>query len=250
MRSDLYSNLYQTEDTHWWHKAKRIIVTSLIRAHAPTNNPVILDVGCGTGKNLEEFKSLGRVVGIDLSQTAVDYCKKRGINSVVRGSVEKLPFSANKIDIVTALDVIEHVDEQKSLSEVARVLKPGGVLICTVPAFTWLWSEWDVALHHKKRYTSSETISVIEKNGMKVVRWTYLYSFLVVPVFFIRNIKKIFRNKSQEYTSDFNLNNPIINSVLFLLARLEHLIITMYHIPFGTSVLCVAKKTTIPKSAS
>ncbi len=246
MRHDLYLDLYSTEEEHWWHRAKRSIVKEIIKHYSPCKNPIILDVGCGTGKNIESLKDLGRVVGVDISKDAIDFCKKRGIRTVVLGSVEKLPLSENKIDIVTALDVIEHVDEAKSLSEIVRVLKPDGIFICMVPAHMWLWSGWDVVLHHKKRYNKNEIVNAIEKSGMSVIKHSYVYSFLVIPVLIIRNIKRLFQKKGKVYTSDFNLTNNTINTLLYFLARLEHLLIKRYHVPFGTSVLCVAKKNPVP----
>lgn len=242
MRSDLYANLYDTEENHWWHRAKRELVGYFIKNNIHTPSPVILDVGCGTGKNMEAFGTFGRTVGLDSSKTAIEYCKKRGLATAVLGSAENMPFSSNKIDIVTALDVIEHIDEHRGLLEIARVLKPGGTLICAVPAFMWLWSEWDVALHHKKRYTKHELINAVEKAGLEVAKCSYAYSFLVLPVFIIRSIKRMWKRKNSSYDSDFNINNRLINIILLFLARLEHILIKMYHVPFGTSVLCIAKK--------
>lgn len=242
MRSDLYANLYDTEENHWWHRAKRELVGYFIKTNIHTPSPVILDVGCGTGKNMEAFGAFGRTVGLDSSKTAIEYCKKRGLATAVLGSAENMPFSSNKIDIVTALDVIEHIDEHRGLLEIARVLKPGGTLICAVPAFMWLWSEWDVALHHKKRYTKHELINAVEKAGLEVAKCSYAYSFLVLPVFIIRSIKRMWKRKNSSYDSDFNINNRLINIILLFLARLEHILIKMYHVPFGTSVLCIAKK--------
>lgn len=240
MRADLYEDLYVTEEVHWWHRAKRAIVKRLIQAYA-VKHPDILDVGCGTGKNMEEFMKVGRVAGIDVSPEAIAFCKKRGLKSVLIGDATHMPFAPGKLDVVVALDVIEHVDEDGAVGEMRRILKPGGILIVTVPAFSWLWSQWDVVLHHRKRYTASSLQDVLTRNGFEIRKISYLYSFLVVPALIIRTFKQRFV-RNDRYESDFQINNRFINFFFFVLATLEQKIVARYHMPFGTSVICVAQK--------
>lgn len=241
MRSDLYRDLYITEDEHWWHKAKRKIVSIFIQDYGFHKNQIILDVGCGAGKNMEVLQSVGRVVGVDISKEAVDFCKKRGLKNVVVGDITKLPFKNEKIDVITALDVIEHVEEKLALLEVRRVLKKGGIVVITVPAYQWLWSEWDVVLHHKKRYTSKVLEKLLSEAGFRVQKISYLYSFLIIPVYLVRFFKKLLKRKG-EYTSDFKLGNKFINKILLVAALLEQRYIKRYYMPFGTSIICVAQK--------
>ena len=240
MQKYLYQDLYELEDIHWWHKAKRKLVSLLLEKYLNGKPSKILDIGCGTGKNLEVFSKFGQVFGIDNSTDAIAFCKKRGLKGVTLGSIEKIPYKNSSFEIITALDVLEHVDDSKALREISRILKKEGVLIITVPAFQWLWSKWDEVLYHKRRYTEKTLSKILKNNGFKIVKTSYIYSFLVLPSLIIRGIKKIFYK--DYYPSDFKLSNKIINDFLITLANIERIFIINFKIPFGTSVVAVAKK--------
>lgn len=240
MQNYLYDDLYNLEEIHWWHKAKRNLVSYLMKQNLSGTKNKILDVGCGTGKNLESFAKFGNTWGIDMAKEAVAYCKKRGIKNVTLGNLEKIPFNKDSFDCITALDVLEHVDDSKAIKELERVLKQSGILIVTVPAFPMLWSKWDVVLHHKRRYTRETLEKVLHKNRLRVLKISYIYSFLFLPAFIIRLIKKIvFRN---HYPSDFKLSNKIINFLLGNIAKAERFLVINSYIPFGTSLIAVVKK--------
>lgn len=240
MQKYLYSDLYDLEETHWWHKSKRDLVSFFLRINLLNKKTKILDVGCGTGKNLEAFSRYGKVSGIDNSPDAIAFCKKRGFKDVTLGSIEKMPYKKDHFGAITALDVLEHVDDSKALKEINRVLKKDGVLIITVPAFQWLWSRWDEVLFHKRRYTEKTLSKVLRNNGFKIIKISYIYSFLVIPALVIRSFKKIFYN--DYYPSDFKLGNKVINNLLSILAQSERVFLVSSKIPFGTSLIGVAKK--------
>lgn len=240
MQKYLYKDLYDLEELHWWHKAKRRLVSSILKKSLKGKGNKILDVGCGTGKNLEAFSKFGVVFGIDNSSDAISFCKKRGFKDVVKKSIEKMPYKPGSFDAITALDVLEHVDDSRVLKEIRRILKKDGVLIITVPAFKWLWSRWDEVLYHKRRYTEKTLTEVLRKNGFKIIKTSYAYSFLVLPALIIRTIKKIFYKNY--YPSDFQLSNKIISSILGILADIEKIFILNLKIPFGTSLITVTKK--------
>ena len=239
MRTDLFEDLYITEETHWWHKAKRRYIELFFRSFIQRRNLSILDVGCGTGKNMEELTQWGDVWGIDKSSSALSFCWKRNIINVKKGEAEKIPFDSGIFDVVCALDVLEHVDDVSSVREIKKTLKENGYLIITVPAFKWLWSQWDEVLHHKRRYTTEHLVKILKNEGFIIKRCTYVYSFLVIPMFIIRFIKQ---QKQKTYTSDFQINNSFINFILSSLSKLEQWWINRYDMPFGTSVLCIAQK--------
>lgn len=241
MQKYLYQDLYALEETHWWHKAKRNLVSSFIKKYIGKNRVKILDVGCGTGKNVETFAKLGESWGLDSSREAILFCKKRGIKNLIKGSVENIPGKKEYFDFITALDVLEHVDDEKALIEIKRVMKKSGILIVNVPAFSILWSKWDEVLHHKRRYTKTQLNKVIAAAGFKTLKITYIYSFLFIPVLLIRTLKKlVFKDY---YPSDFKLSNPLINNVMGILCSIERMIIFIDKtIPFGTSLLLVAQK--------
>ncbi len=240
MQRYLYKDLYYLEEIHWWHKAKRDLVSYFLKKYLLNKNNKILDVGCGTGKNLEAFLKFGKVWGLDNSTEAISFCKKRGFKDVNLGDIEKIPYKKDFFDAVTALDVLEHVNDSIALKEINRILNKDGILIITVPAFEWLWSKWDEVLYHKRRYTKKSLIEVLKNNGFKIVNISYVYSFLVLPVLIIRGIKNLFYK--DYYPSDFQLSNKILNRILSTLANIERVFIINYNIPFGTSLVVVAKK--------
>lgn len=238
MKAFLYSDLKKQEDIHFWHIAKRRLIVELIKKSL-IKFPKILDIGCGTGRNLEEFNKLGPSWGIDNHKEAVKYCKLRGLKSVKLGRSEKSGFKSLAFDIVTLLDVLEHVTEKATLLEIRRILRLEGLLIVSVPAYQWLWSKWDHILHHKRRYTKNSLRSKLEQNGFKVIYISYVYSYLVIPALLVRTIKSFFHQDN--YSSDFNLSNKLLNSFLLFLFRVER-VLSGSNTPFGTSIVCVAKK--------
>src|SRR5258708_4769808 len=151
MEAYLYEDLYLLEEKHWWHISKRRLCLAIIKKFSTGKRPTILDVGCGTGKNIEEFNKVGKTYGIDNSSKAIKFCKIRNLKHVRLASSNRTGFKSGFFDVVTLLDVLEHVDEQPTLSELKRILKKSGKIIITVPAYMWLCSNWDKVLHHKRR---------------------------------------------------------------------------------------------------
>jgi len=241
MEKYLYKDLYELEESHWWHISKRKTGIELIRNFLRVKKPKILDIGCGTGKNLEILSALGTAWGIDISKEAIIFCKKRGLDRVSLCTAERTNFPSSSFDLVTLFDVLEHTNDEKSISEIFRILKSNGLVILTVPAFSFLWSNWDVVLKHRKRYTKKSLKTILERRGFKIKKISYMYSFLILPVFIIRLIKSSFYENF--YPSDFKLSSPLINRTLLKLTDFERTLIKNCTIPFGTSLVCVAEKT-------
>src|SRR4029079_5964860 len=147
MQAHHYPILYQVEERHWWYVGRRRIIQSLVQKICTTlntSNPRILDVGCGTGANLKILATHGQAEGVDISQQAVDFCRERGLESVKLGAAEDLPYENDSFDLVTALDVVEHLDDDVAgLREMRRVLRRDGRLLLFVPAFMFLWGVQD-----------------------------------------------------------------------------------------------------------
>src|SRR3989344_4432859 len=240
MKKYLYEDLFALEEKHWWHIAKRRAIKKIIRKYSHIKNPKILDIGCGAGKNMEELQELGNVYGLDSSPEALSLCRKRGLKKLTQGSAEMTHLKSASFNIITMLDVLEHTNDNLTLKEMQRILKKGGIIIITVPAFNWLWSKWDEVLHHKRRYTTYTLKQKLLANNFDPIKMTYLFSFLVIPALIIRTIKQIFFTKF--YPSDFKLSNPALNLLLGSFAELEFFFAERFYIPFGTSVLVVAKK--------
>lgn len=241
MKKYLYRDLYNLEERHWWHVSKRNAVTRLIEKYIGKKNLKILDVGCGSGMNLTALGKYGDAFGIDSSPEAIMFCKKRNLKNVKLGIAEKTGFAANSFDLITALDVIEHTkDDSKSLEELYRILKPGGYIIITVPAYEALWSQWDVVLQHYRRYSREGLIKLLKDKKFEILKLSYMYSFALLPVIVVRFFKN--RLYKDNYPSDFSVTPDSANWLLKLVSKLELYLLLIWSIPFGTALITVAQK--------
>jgi SAM-dependent methyltransferase len=201
-----------------------------------------LTAGCGTGINLKYLQILGDVYGLDNSKNALKFSRIRGLHSLVCGSVDKLPFKNELFDLVLALDVIEHMDEDISaVRELNRVLKPGGRLIIAVPAFQFLWTSHDLAVHHKRRYTRSGLLNILRLNGFENEKATYWNFFLFLPVAIVRLLKRFHRSGNAMQTDLAELPS-LLNGLLLGIIRIENVILMRFDLPVGISVMCACRK--------
>ena len=242
MQNTHYETLYRIESGHWWYKARRKIIYNLIKQYrlSSSKDIKILDTGCGTGMLLKELETLGVCYGIDISQMAVDFCKKRGIGNVQIADTANIPYSENTFDIVIALDVIEHIkDDEEALKEIYRVLKPQGMAIIAVPAFMFLWGVTDVISHHYRRYTLSELRKKIENRRFSIIRSSYFNTFLIP---FIALVRLGARRLHIPMESEASEGKGLINYVLFLIFYVESILFRYINFPFGVSAILICKK--------
>ncbi|MES3005126.1 MAG: class I SAM-dependent methyltransferase [Patescibacteria group bacterium] len=241
MQINHYQTLYDSEKTHWWYRVRREFVHKLINEYfAGRNDLSILDVGCGTGALMKELEVYGEVFGVDFSEQAVDFCKSRGIKNIKRSIMEELLHEDKTFDLVLALDVLEHIpDDKKGLSEIYRVLKPGGVVIIFVPAFSFLWGVTDVVSQHFRRYTKPEIIRAAESTNFKVLYSSYFNFLLFPPILLARFITNLFRLK---ISSENHTGSGLLNSMLYFIFRSELFLLNFVTFPFGVSCVVVAKK--------
>ncbi len=180
MEPTAYAEMYEEEDSHWWFRGRRAVIWALLRRAGLADAPRILDAGCGTGRNLVEFGELGPASGVDPSQEAIELCRRRGLDNVQCAGLEQLPFGDGEFDLVLALDVVEHVeDDVAALRELRRVAAPGGVVLLTVPAYQWMWSQHDIQLRHFRRYTSRVLAERVRDAGLVVSASTYFNTIML-----------------------------------------------------------------------
>ena len=227
----------------WWTVGRRALVTSLWSRYGKDKEPAaIVDIGCGAGTMVEELARFGVAYGLDVSNTALGYCHGRGLDSVTLGDASALPYQDERFDLVTSIDVLEHVDDDVSaLRETYRVCRKGGMLIATVPAFNFLWSRRDDQLHHKRRYYLEQFRSRVSSAGFKVIRATYINFPLLVPLYLLVKVGHLLR-RNPSLGMDYVLVPPVVNGVLGWVVRVEARWLSRFDLPVGTSICCVAVK--------
>ena len=236
--------MFRSEDILWWYIGLQDILMWSIRTFAK-KRPLILDAGCGTGKNIQILSHEGyNVVGFDASEEAIRYSKKRGLN-VKRGTITKIPFRNNAFDCIICTDVFGILKTQKerhkAVSEFNRVLKTSGILILHCAALEELRSQHDTVTHINRRFTKSALASYFSRRDWQVMKLSYRIFFLFIPLFAIKLIKRILRRGSSA-TSDQIILPNFLNNLLIIIQLFENKILKWADLPIGTSLLFVVKK--------
>ncbi len=233
--------MYNSELYHWWYRVRRKYIHDLLRKEGigKHGEATILDVGCGAGALMKELEGYGKVEGIDFSETAVAFCKSRGIQSVQKSGVESMPFADSTFDVVLAMDVLEHVkDDKEGMLEIWRVLKPGGIAIIFVPAYMFLWGITDVLSQHYRRYTMGSLQALVQEK-FKIRRKTYFNTFLFLPIAAVRLFARFFRINMKDENA---VGNRFVNSILYVVFNAERFFLRFMGFPFGVSCCIVAEK--------
>jgi len=243
MKEHTYPIMFRVEQSHWWYTGRRKILTDFVAdicRRVTDRPPRILDVGCGTGANLLMLSQFGEAEGVDISEDALAFCRERGLANVKLGAAEKLPYDDGTFDLVTALDVVEHLDDDLGgLSEMRRVLRPGGRVLLFVPTFMFLWGVQDDVSNHRRRYRLPELRRVLEQAGFEVERTTYANITFFLPILLVRKLMRVTGIKAE---SENNITVSSLNGVLGKVLGAESAVLRYMNIPFGVSGLCVARK--------
>jgi SAM-dependent methyltransferase len=195
----LIEAMHAAESTHWWFRARRRILLSILNDELP-EGARLLDVGCGTGYFLEAAQEYWDVYGLDFAEEAVAFCRGRGLTNVRQASVQALAdLEGGSFDCVSFCDVIEHLDDDVgALGAAGRLLRPGGLCLVTVPAYQWLWSPRDDAHHHRRRYTRASLTRTILDAGLQSEFVTYFNSYLFPLAVVSRLIERVFKLTGSE----------------------------------------------------
>jgi SAM-dependent methyltransferase len=242
MEEHTYPIMYQIEGKHWWFTGRRKIIASFLKGlfRGDQSRPAILDVGCGTGANLELLDQFGVAEGVDVSSDALEFCRQRGLVRVRQGEAEKLPYDDQTFDLVTGLDVVEHLDDDLAgLREMHRVLRPQGRILLFVPAFMFLWGVQDDISNHRRRYTLKELKQRVREAGFELERATYANITFFIPILLGRILMRLtgFRPASEN-----NLTIGALNKPLGMLLGAERFWLEYFNLPFGVSAICVARR--------
>ncbi len=228
--------------SHWWYRARSEWVTQELGPRAAGGTAV--DVGCGVGGTLRALDAAGydAVLGLDLSPYVLGRVPEvvPGRPLLAVASAELLPVAGGSLAGVASLDVLEHLDDDvAALREYARVVAPGGHLLLMTPAYQWLFSDHDRWAGHRRRYTARRLTAAVRAAGLEVERSTYVFSFLVPAAALLRRTPlRRWIGSTDEETSSVS---PLLNRVLAVLTRVERRLGRVVPIPFGLSVLVVAR---------
>lgn len=239
MESDTYQLMRQIEDEHWWFVARRNIIGALLdRLNLPAQAE-ILEVGCGTGGNIALLKRFGAVTCVELDKTAAGMARDRNLAPVLYGKLpDELPEFSRLFDVVTLFDVIEHVKEDEaSVQVLASLLKPGGRIVLTVPAFNFLWSQHDDENHHQRRYRRRDLIELARQCGLSLDYISYFNFWLFPPVAAVRLIRKAIPYR--ESWQDMRQPNEVVNRILQSIFSSERHVVGRMSLPFGISLMAV-----------
>jgi SAM-dependent methyltransferase len=244
VEKDEYKRLYELEDQLWWFVGMRHITLTLMDRFLPgSKDLLILDAGCGTGGMLPHLTRFGTSLGIDASDEALRFARLRERVHCARGSVSRLPFPADTFDLVTSFDVVYHrgvSDDEVALAEMARVLRTKGSLFIRVPAYNWMRSAHDEAVHTGRRYTRRELEAKIARVGLSITFATYANTFLfpvAVAHRFLGNLRSDRRKASDVWPV-----TSLLNSLFLTALKLEATVLRYSRLPFGLSLIAIGQK--------
>ncbi len=250
MQPQDYAYLYELEENFWWFRGMREISKVLLdpicaRAHERD----VLDAGCGTGGMLSwltQYAGNRRVVGIDLSPTALEFCRERNHQQLTQGSIAQLPFANSTFDLVTSFDAIQHVlnkGDVRAIGEMYRVLRPGGFAFVRTSAYEWLRSGHDEALNVQRRYTLGELSDEMHRAGFTIRRATYANT-LLLPVAVIKRLvlSRFGSAHAESEVKPWPKSWQWLNGLMSLPLKLEAGVLRRMDLPFGVSAICIGEK--------
>ncbi len=243
-----YTTLFKFETSYWWFRGLHAILRETLRDAGLRSGLSILDAGCGTGQNLISLSEHNdcEIYGFDISIHAASFWPQRGLERVCVSSINEIPFRERSFDAVVSVDVLEceAVDEMTAYSEMWRVLKPGGLIAIVVPAYEWLLSDE----HHKavgatRRYSKRRLIDLLNTKPVELIRMTHLFASVFPLVVAYRILQPYWKRRAVDAPrSDLKHLPRVINEALFNVANIEKRLLKRFDLPFGSSILAVARK--------
>lgn len=239
MNPKAYLEMANTESKHWWFKGRREIMASMIQGLWLPENASILEVGCGTGGNLEMLSRFGEVSALEMDAEAREIAQEKTDKKYMIKTgccPENIPFEGERFDLICLFDVLEHIDKDvETLISLKKLLKKNGKIIITVPAYQWLFGPHDTFLHHKRRYSVKQLKEVVHFSELQVKRISYFNTLLFPLAVLVRFKDKLLGGQQTGTAIPF----PIVNSLFAHLFRSEKYVLKYGRFPFGVSLLCI-----------
>jgi ubiquinone/menaquinone biosynthesis C-methylase UbiE len=250
MTPEEFRYLYELEEHHWWFQGMRRITAALLDGRLPAKPLRILDAGCGTGLMLSWLRARhpgSSSYGVDISSEALHYCSRRGEKLLIQSSVAELPLPSDFFDLVVSFDVLDRFtlsEAGRPLGELARVLKPGGLLLVRAPAFQFLYSEHDAAVLTAHRYRLEELQRCLTRQGLRSQLLTYANTLLFPAAAIWRWLHRSRRAGAKSdvrpLPGPLRWLNPLLARLLFAEASwLRHV---RQPLPVGLSAIALARK--------
>ena len=239
MERIVYDQMAELDQRHWWYRARREVLAALIRRSAPLPPSArLLEIGCGTGHNLEMLGGFGEIDALELDDEARRMAEKRLGRAVMSAPLPELSEVPDAhYDLIGAFDVIEHIDDDRAaLASIARKLKPGGTFVMTVPAHRWMWSAHDVVNHHKRRYSKRQLKTLVEGSPLRLEKLGYLNS-LLFPIAVAERLSSKLRGRD---SADVTLPPAPLNAALERVFAAERHLVGRLPLPPGLSLFAVA----------
>lgn len=241
MESKEYQRMVEAEQRSWWFRGRRRVLDAVIGRLELPGEASILDIGCGTGGNLKMLMRHGRVTAVEFFETAAELAREQAGCEVMRGAAEALPIRDERFDLITMFDVLEHLDDEApALAEVSRLLAPQGSFFFTVPAFMFLWSGHDVALHHRRRYRRRDLQRVLERAGLRVQWLSYYNAGLFPAVAAVRVARRLIGGGQS--AADVAQGEGVVANALEAFFAAERHLVGRVPLPFGVSLIGVARR--------
>ena len=242
MSPDAYLTMADTEASHWWFRGRRDILATVLAGLALPPDASILEIGAGTGGNLAMLSQFGKVSAVEMDGIALQLAREKtaDLYDIRCGRCpDDMPFPEGSFDLVCLLDCLEHIaDDGGALDCAARMLKPGGAVLVTVPAYQWLWSRHDVFLHHQRRYSKGSLQSLVSCCGLRMERITY-FNTLLAPLAITARLGDQLRGS--EKASGAGIPARSVNNALHTLFSAERHWLSGRSLPFGISLMAIVR---------
>jgi 2-polyprenyl-3-methyl-5-hydroxy-6-metoxy-1,4-benzoquinol methylase len=243
MERGVYQKFYEVDKNHFWKISRRRLILEWLQRYAQDKRGLkILDIGGACSILSSDMRKLGQVTVIEPDSETVKIAKELFAIDIRYGKLPNDIPVEGLYDVVTLLDVLEHIDDDKeAIKSVWKLLRPGGLFLCTVPAFQWLWSSHDVALHHKRRYHCKGLFNLLQAAGFEIKRFSY-YTSLFFPITVLHRLARKVIPPEKPGTYSAPIQSVFINSLLCAIMSIERFALRYVDLPFGSSLIAVCFK--------